>query len=113
MRVINARKDIQNMEGSQLDIATQLWKNGHSIRVIEEVCGISRSKLQRFFSENALDKVDDARTQNRNQRVHYAQKMHKMGFTNTEIAEELGVNVRTVESYLRQAGMKARTNFGG
>ena len=112
IRVNNAKKDMQKMEGSMWEIATNLWQNGYSIRVIEEVCGISRSKLQRFFSENTLEKTDDIRTQNRNRRVNYARKLHKMGFTDTEIAQELHVSIRTVESYLRQVGVKKSTNFG-
>lgn len=112
IRLDNAKRDIATLEGNEWQLAILLWEMGYSLRIIEEILGITRSKLQRFFAENEIDKIDDTRTQNRNERVGYAIKLNKMGFTKQEIATELGLNVRTVESYLRQGKILGATKFG-
>ncbi len=112
IRLDNAKKDIATLEGSEWEIATLLWQKGYSLRIIEEVLGITRSKLQRYFSENKIEKVDDIRTQNKNERVGYAIKLNKMGFSKQEIANELDLNVRTVELYLKQGKILEATKFG-
>ena len=112
IRLDNAKKDIANLEGSEWQIATLLWQKGYSLRIIEEVVGITRSKLQRYFAENKIEKIDDSRTQSRNERVGYAIKLNKMGFTKEEIAKELDVNIRTVELYLKQGNILEATKFG-
>lgn len=113
IRLENAKNDIKDFSGDIWQKAVFLHDTGYSLRIIEEILGISRSKLQRFLSENNHDDIDDVRTQNRNHRVNQATRLRKMGFEIDEIAAEMDINVRTVESYLRQAGMKASTKFGG
>lgn len=112
VRLENAKNDILDFSGNIWEKVIFLHNLGYSLRIIEEILGISRSKLQRFLSENNYDDVDDVRTQNRNHRVNQATRLHKMGFNLAEIALEMDINVRTVESYLRQAGIKESTNFG-
>lgn len=104
-RIENAKKDFMHMDGDKWDNIMRLWKYGYSLRVISEVCGISRSKLQRFISENNNSREDDIRTQNRNNNVIRTRELWKNGITKEEIAVVLGVNVRTVDSYLRQLGI--------
>lgn len=111
IRVNNARKDFMDMDGDLLEKVEKLWKYGYSLRVISEVSGISRSKLQRFFSESDLNREDDVRTQNRNNNVYRTKKLWQNGATKEEIAIVLNVNVRTVESYLKQLGFYERSVF--
>lgn len=113
VRLENAKNDIKDFSGNIWEKVVFLHDSGYSLRIISDILGISRSKLQRFLSENNHDDIDDVRTQNRNHRVNQAARLHRMGFSNAEIASEMDINVRTVESYLRQAGMKASTKFGG
>ena len=113
IRVENAKHDIKHLDGDIWEKVLFLSQSGYSLRVIEEVLGISRSKLQRFISESNNDDIDDPRSQERNRRARNAARLFKMGFDLDEIAAEMGLNRRTIESYLRQAGMKAGTNFGG
>ena len=70
IRVENAKQDFMHMDGSKWDNIMRLWKYGYSLRVISEVCGVSRSKLQRFISENNSSREDDIRTQNRNNNIN-------------------------------------------
>ena len=111
-RLANARHDIAGFDGNVWDLVVYLHECGYSLRIIAEITNISRSKIQRFLSESNYDNLDDIRSQGRSQRVNQASRLFKMGFNPGEIAEELDVNVRTVESYLRQAGMKEGTKFG-
>lgn len=111
IRVNNARKDFMNMEGDLWEKIEKLWRYGYSLRVISEITGVSRSKLQRFFSENELNKEDDIRTQNRNTNVYRTKKLWENGATKEEIASVLGLNVRTIESYLKQLGYYERSVF--
>ena len=112
IRLNNARRDIRNFEGSKWEIATLLYKKGYSLRIIEEIVGITRSKLQRYFAQKGIEKIDNVKTQEKNERVGYAVKLNKMGFSKQEIADELNLNVRTVDLYLRQAGILEGTKFG-
>ena len=113
IRLNNAKKDLKSFENDDMwTKVVKLWQKNYSLRIISEISGISRSKLQRYFAENEIDKIDDIRTQNRNERVKYAKNLEKMGFSKQEIAQELGVNPRTVDSYFKQVGIKAKTNFG-
>lgn len=111
-RLANARHDIAGFDGNAWDLVIYLHECGYSLRIISEITNISRSKIQRFLSESNYDNLDDIRSQGRAQRVNQTSRLFKMGFNPSEIAEELDVNVRTVESYLRQAGMKEGTKFG-
>ena len=52
---------------------------------------------------------DDKRTQNRKNRVYQCEKLHKMGFSRDEIASEMQINPRTVDSYLKEIGVKNKT----
>lgn len=108
-----AKEQLKEIEGSEWDKATTLWKSGFSLRIIEDLTGLSRSKLQRYFSENNLKRVDDVRTQNREERVRQAEKLHKMGFDRNEIAEMMNVNKRTIDAYFKQLEITDKTVFGG
>ena len=91
--------------------AIVLWKNGYSLRIIQDLTGIHRSKLSRYINEHNLEREDDIRTQNRKNRVYQASKLHKMGFSRDEIASEMQINPRTVDSYLKELGIKNLTKM--
>lgn len=107
-----AQVQIAEIKGSAWDKAIMLWQKGFSLRIIEELTGLSRSKLQRFFAENDYNRIDDIRTQNREERVQQANKLHKMGFSRDEIAEMLEVNKRTIDAYFKQLNITDKTKFG-
>ena len=88
-----------------------LWKVGYSTRIIQEITGIHRSKLSRYVNEHDLARDDDKRSQNRKNRVYQCEKLLKMGFSRDEIAHEMGVNPRTVDSYLKELGVKSKTKM--
>ena len=102
IRVNNAKKDFMHMDGTLWENIERLWKMGYSLRVISEITGITRSKLQRHLSENDAGREDDVRTQNRNNRVLQTKKLLAQGCSNAEIAKILCLNVRTIESYKKQ-----------
>ena len=89
--------------------AIALWKAGYSTRIIQEITGIHRSKISRYVNEHNLERDDDKRTQNRKNRVYQFEKLHKMGFSRDEIATEMQINPRTVDSYLKEIGVKDKT----
>ena len=88
-----------------------LWKEGYSLRIIQELTGIHRSKLSRYINEHDLVREDDIRTQNRKNRVYQCQKLYKMGFSRDEIAHEMGINPRTIDSYFKEIGIKEKTKI--
>ena len=93
-----------------------LWQNGFSLRIIQDLTGIHRSKLSRYINEHDLTRNDDIRTQNRKNRVYQCEKLHKMGFSREEIASTLELNPRTIDSYFKELGIKSKTkmsDFGG
>ena len=89
--------------------AIELWKAGYSTRIIQEITGIHRSKISRYVNEHDLSRDDDKRSQNRKNRVYQCEKLHKMGFSKEEIAHEMNINPRTVDSYLKEIGVKNKT----
>ena len=89
--------------------AIALWEAGYSLRIIQEITDIHRSKLSRYINENDLERDDDKRTQNRKNRVYQCEKLYKMGFSRNEIADEMQINPRTVDSYLKEIGVKNKT----
>ncbi len=91
--------------------AIELWKAGYSTRIIQEITGIHRSKISRYINENNLERDDDKRTQNRKNRVYQCQKLAKMGFSRDEIAQEMDINPRTVDSYFKELGIKDKTKI--
>ena len=116
----NTRKQLGNQLIAQLitqeitnplEQAVILWGNGYSLRIIQELTGIHRSKLSRYINEHDLTRDDDIRTQNRKNRVYQASKLHKMGFSREEIAQEMQINPRTVDSYLKELGIKNKTKM--
>ncbi len=111
-KIKQARKDLDDLNGNLWDNVIEMWHMGHSLRVISEVSGVSRSKLQRYISEHKEDRFDDPRSQLRNKKAMQAGNLHKMGFNLDEIAAEMGLNRRTIESYFRQLGIKEETKFG-
>ena len=88
-----------------------LWKDGYSLRIIQDLTDIHRSKLSRYINENDLTRDDDVRTQNRKNRVYQCEKLYKMGFSREEIANEMCVNPRTIDSYFKEIGIKDKTRF--
>ena len=116
----NTRKELGNQLIKQLinqsitdsfKQAIILWKNGYSLRIIQDLTGIHRSKLSRYINENDLTREDDIRTQNRKYRVHQCEKLHKMGFSKDEIASEMDINPRTVDAYFKELGIKPKTKI--
>ena len=91
--------------------AITLWEAGYSLRIIQEIAGVHRSKLSRFINENDLERDDDKRTQNRKNRVYQCRKLHQMGFSREEIAQELDLNPRTIDSYFKEIGIKSKTKI--
>ena len=89
--------------------AVALWREGYSTRIIQEITGVHRSKISRYVNEHDLSRDDDKRTQNRKNRVYQCEKLHKMGFSRDEIASEMQINPRTVDSYLKEIGVKNKT----
>ena len=102
IRVENAKKDFMHMDGTLWENIERLWKMGYSLRVISEITGVTRSKLQRILSESNAGREDDIRTQNRDNRVLQTKKLLAHGCSNEDIARILCLNVRTVESYVKQ-----------
>lgn len=102
IRVENAKNDFMHMDGTLWENIERLWKMGYSLRVISEITGITRSKLQRHLSESNAGREDDVRTQNRDNRVLQTKKLLANGCSNAEIAKILCLNVRTIESYIKQ-----------
>ena len=88
-----------------------LWQDGYSLRIIQDLTGIHRSKLSRYINEHDLTRNDDIRTQNRKNRVYQCEKLHKMGFSREEIAQEMQINPRTVDSYFKELGIKSKTKI--
>ena len=89
--------------------AVALWREGYSTRIIQEITGVHRSKISRYVNEHDLSRDDDKRTQNRKNRVYQCEKLYKMGFSRNEIANEMQINPRTVDSYLKEIGVKNKT----
>lgn len=102
IRVDNARRDFMNMDGTLWQNIERLWKMGYSLRVISDITGVTRSKLQRYLSEKNKGRDDDVRTQNRDFRVMETQFLLNEGFSKDEIATKMGINRRTVDSYIKQ-----------
>lgn len=102
---------INNSINNSFEQALILWKEGYSTRIIQEITGIHRSKLSRYVNEHNLTRDDDKRSQNRKNRVYQCQKLHKMGFSREEIAHEMGINPRTVDSYFKEIGVKNKTKI--
>lgn len=110
-RIESAKQLINDSTDKPFDQAIMLWKKGYSLRVIQEATGIHRSKLSRYINENDLAKDDDVRNQNRQHRINQASKLHKMGFSKEEISKEMGLNLRTIQSYFKQIGLEKKTKF--
>ena len=102
VRVNSARKQYMNMDGSLWENLERLWDYGYSLRVISEVSNISRSTLQRHFSENNIGRDDEIGTQNRDLMVKQTLILFNSGLNRQQIANKLGLNVRTIDSYLKQ-----------
>lgn len=110
-RIESAKQLISDSTEQPFDQAIILWKAGYSLRVIQEVTNVHRSKLSRYINEHNLTRDDDVRSQNRQYRVNQASKLHKMGFSKDEIANEMGLNLRTIDSYFKEIGLKKKTKI--
>ena len=102
IRVENAKRDFMNMDGDLWENIDKLWEYGYSMRVISEITGLTRSKIQRHISENNKAHSDDIPTQNRELRVKQTLNLINQGWSKNEIAEELDLNPRTIGSYIKQ-----------
>lgn len=102
IRIENAKRDFMNMDGDLWENIDKLWEYGYSMRVISEITGLTRSKIQRHISENNKARSDDIPTQNRELRVKQTLNLINQGWNKNEIAEELGLNRRTIGSYIKQ-----------
>lgn len=102
IRVENAKRDFMNMDGDLWENIDKLWEYGYSMRVISEITGLTCSKIQRHISENNKARSDDVPTQNRELRVKQTLNLINQGWNKNEIAEELGLNRRTIGSYIKQ-----------
>ena len=102
IRVENARKDFMHMDGTLWENIERLWEYGYSMRVIAEITGLTRSKIQRHISENNKSRSDDIPTQNRDFRVQQTLQLINSGMSRDEVAEKLDLNPRTVGSYIKQ-----------
>lgn len=102
IRVENAKKDLMNMDGDMWENIEKLWEYGYSMRVIAEITGLTRSKIQRHISENNKGRNDDIPTQNRDFRVKQTLNLINQGKNRQEIAKELNLNPRTIGSYIKQ-----------
>ncbi len=102
IRVENAKRDFMNMDGNLWENIDKLWEYGYSMRVISEITGLTRSKIQRHISENNKARSDDIPTQNRELRVKQTLNLINQGWSKNEIAEELDLNPRTIGSYIKQ-----------
>ena len=102
IRVENARKDLMNMDGDLWENIDRLWEYGYSMRVIAEITGLTRSKIQRHISESNKGRSDDIPTQNRELRVKQTLNLINQGKNRNEIAKELDLNPRTIGSYIKQ-----------
>ena len=110
-RIESAKQLISDSTDKPFDQAITLWKAGYSLRIIQELTNIHRSKLSRYINENDLAKDDDVRNQNRQYRINQASKLYKMGFSKEEIAHEMNLNLRTIQSYFKQIGLEKKTKF--
>ena len=110
-RIKSAKQLINDSTDEPFDQAITLWKAGYSLRVIQEVTNVHRSKLSRYINENDLTRDDDIRNQNRQYRVNQTLKLHKMGFSREEISNEMNLDLRTIDSYFKQLGIKKKTKF--
>ena len=102
IRVENAKRDLMNMDGNLWENIDRLWEYGYSMRVIAEITGLTRSKIQRHISESNQGRSDDVPTQNREIRVKQTLNLINQGWNRQEIAEELNLNPRTIGSYIKQ-----------
>ena len=102
IRVENARKDFMHMDGTLWENIERLWSMGYSLRVISEITGITRSKIQRHIAEGNKSRSDDIGTQNRDFRVKTTLDLLDKGYSHNEIAKQLGLNPRTIDSYIKQ-----------
>lgn len=110
-RIESAKQLISDSTDEPFDQAITLWKMGYSLRVIQEVTNVHRSKLSRYINENDLIKDDNIHSQNRQYRVNQVSKLHKMGFSREEIADEMSLNLRTIDSYFKQLNIKKKTKI--
>lgn len=88
-----------------------LWKEGYSLRIIQDLTDVHRSKLSRYINEHDLTRDDDKNSQNRKYRVYQCNRLYKMGFSPIEIANEMGLNSRTIDSYLKELNIKEKTRI--
>lgn len=91
--------------------AITLWEAGYSLRIIQELTGVHRSKVSRYINEHDLARDDDKRSQNRKHRVYQCERLYKMGFSQNEIAHEMNLSPRTIDSYFKELNIKAKTKI--
>lgn len=94
-----------------IDLAIEMYKNGYSLRIIQDITAINKSMLQRYFTQNHITRTNEYNTKKRTTSLHETEKLYKEGYSVDDIAEKLGKNKRTIKAYLRQLGYLEKTNF--
>ena len=97
-----AKQDAKKTDKKGVELAEELYKKGHSIRIISELTDIPRSTLQRYLSENHIRNLNDARTKRLIRNLHKTEELYKEGYDKEEIAEMMKINITTATMYLKQ-----------
>ena len=110
-RLKKAECDAQSCGKEGVELAVELYGMGHSLRIISEITGFSRSKLQRYLSENGVRNLNSVNTKRLNNNLSVAGRMIKEGCSLEDVCVELGVSEWTVRQYLKQLGFGDPTRF--
>ena len=106
-----AKQDAKKTDKKGVELAEELYKKGHSIRIISELTDIPRSTLQRYLSENHIRNLNDARTKRLIRNLHKTEELYQEGYDKEEIAEMMKINITTATMYLKQLGYMKNTKF--
>lgn len=110
-RLKKAKYDAQFCGKEGIELAVELYSMGYSLRIISEITGFSRSKLQRFLSENGVRNLNSFNTKRLNNNLSVTGRMIKRGCSLEDVCVELGVSEWTVRQYLKQLGLSDPTRF--
>ena len=110
-RLEKAKCDAESCGKEGTELAVELYGMGHSLRIISEITGFSRSKLQRFLSENDVRNLNSFNTKRLNNNLSVTGRMVKEGCSLEDVCVELGVSEWTVRQYLKQLGLSDPTKF--
>lgn len=110
-RLKKAEYDARCSDKEGVDLAVELYGMGHSLRIISEITGFSKSKLQRFLSESDVRNLNSVNTKRLNNNLKVTGRMVKEGCSLEDVCVELGVSEWTVKQYLKQLGFDDPTRF--